>query len=963
MPGTPGGEPSRAVDARLVRILYLLFVVSGAAGLVYEVLWASLLGGLVGGTTATHTVVLAAFMGGLALGNHFGGRWADGTIAPLRLYAYLEAVVGVFGILSPQLADLAGTTYVALAPVPGGSLEFLDGPLRLALAVLTILPASFAMGATLPTLVRACTTSLAGLGTSVGWLYFINSVGATAGALSASFLVMPSFGLDFGLILTGSTNLLLALIALALARSTPDSPQEAPKPDEEPAAPTPVSEARTYAPAQVKAAVAAVVLSGMAAMVIEIVWTRVLALTMGGSAHAFAIMLGTFIAGIAVGGVVAARVARGDRDAYRPLLVAEAAAAVSLVVLLPWYDHLPFLFHGAASVLAPKADAYSAYLVTCTAIAMLAMLLPTIALGATLPLASRVVTASLGQAGQKVGDVFSVNTIGNVAGATLGGLVLVDALGIEVTLRIGVFLLVLATVRLLWTLPAARLRTFGLAGSGVAALVLVVLPGWDPTLIHSGLYRSLEADLQSVEQLRQAQRIEFLFEDDDAEATVAVIENDRGLRLLRVNGKSDAGNRGDVPTQLMVGQLPFLFHPDAKRVLIVGLGSGITVGGVLTQPVDHVDVVEISPAIVEASRLFDAWSGAPLDDERVTLHVRDARNILRVLPEDARYDIIISQPSNPWQPGSAMMFTREAYELMASRLAPGGVLSQWFQTYEMDDDVLGVILRTYGGVFPKARVFNSRRNDMILIASRDGLKTDIPAMRRVLERPKVLASLARTTRDRRPPTLETLLMHEVMGPEEFRKRWSAHQEEGIHTDRLPVLQYIAPKAFFVGARAEAFAKADARRRPRASSELLLAPLLGKGPLSDERLATVDAYLAAADYPLDKGLAAAVALERWRRAPKDPARLTRLKQLELLGEVGESQRVELLAAAGPPADARTCLARVRRELEVLRTRTSIFTPVPTTALDTQRNDCLKRFPELRSQLTIVDDEARRYRSQR
>ena len=235
-------------------------------------------------------------------------------------------------------------------------------------------------------------------------------------------------------------------------------------------------------------------------------------------------------------------------------------------------------------------------------------------------------------------------------------LTLVPLVGLEWTLRIGALLVALASLRRhslgLSQWVRARYQRRGTRPSSLS----LFLHGTHCSS-HSGLYRSLEHEVGSVEHFRATSgKIDFLFEEDDEEATVSVIENANGHRLLRVNGKSDAGNHRDVPTQVLVGQLPFFFHADAKRVLVVGLGSGITVGSVLTHPVEHVDVVEISPAIVNGSR-FRRVEPRPLDDPRVTLHVRDARNS-RVLPEDVKYDVIVSEPSNPWQPGSAALFSQ-----------------------------------------------------------------------------------------------------------------------------------------------------------------------------------------------------------------------------------------------------------------------------------------------------------------
>ncbi|MCB9729993.1 MAG: fused MFS/spermidine synthase [Deltaproteobacteria bacterium] len=938
---------SAARSRYTTRVLALAFAVSGAAGLIYEVVWADLLGLLVGGTTATHTVVLAAFMGGLALGNRFGGVWADRTTRPLRLYARLEAVSGVLAILSPTLATLAGQLYVAIAPGPDSALVFLDLPLRLALAAAAILPGAVAMGGTLPALVRATSERLGDLGSTVGWLYFIHSVGATLGAFGAGFILVPTFGLDLALICAGILYLLLAVLASLLDMAERTASQ---RPQPPPAAP---AEARVYPAPIRRAALQTVFLSGIAAMIVEIVWTRVLALTMGGSAQAFSIMLCTFIGGIAFGGLIAARVARGDRDAFRPLLIAEAVAAGSLILLLPFYDSLPLLFHDAAGTVARERGAYPLYLAMCTATALVAMAVPTLAIGATLPLASRVATPSHDEAGRGVGSTFSVNTVGNVLGAALGGLVLVPLLGLELALRAGAAVLLLAALRLA-LVPGGKplLARPALLALGALAVLLVVAPRWNPYLIHSGLYRSLDTDYGSEADFdASTDDVRFLFAEDDAEATVSVVENSIGHRLLRIDGKSDASNRGDVPTQVLVSQLPTFFHEAPKRVLIVGLGSGISVGTLLAhEEIERIDVVEISPAVARASRYFDEWSGAPLSDPRVHLYIRDARSFLRTAPADARWDIIINEPSNPWQPGSAKLFTEEFFALLASRLAPGGVMSQWVQTYEISDDVVQILLTTYASVFPDARVWNPRGNDLVLVASPSGLEPDTDFMAAQLARPAIAREMARVMPDGSHLGLLEFLALEIMGPTRFHANFRGGESLlPHHGDRFPVLQYEAPRAFFVGKRAEFFRHHDARRSERERTDLLIAGWLGDRALPEADLRRLEEMFLARGRMLDGPIARALIGERWERDPDDLDVLRALQRAGDLVFLAETQLWERTLAEGPPADAATCIDWVDYEFRRMASELNVFTRPRFSRYDAASKLCRARFPALSERL--------------
>jgi spermidine synthase len=931
-------------------ILAFAFAVSGAAGLIYEVVWADLLGLLVGGTTATHTVVLAAFMGGLAIGNRLGGGLADRTDRPLRLYARLEVVSGLLALLSPGLATVAGDIYAAVAPAPDSALALLDLPLRLALAAAAILPGAVAMGGTLPALVRATSERLGDLGSTVGWLYFIHSFGATLGAFGAGFVLVPTFGLDLALVASGLLYLLLAVLATLLDVASQTGATAAP-----PVAPA--TPPRVYPAPMRRAAMQAVFISGIATMIVEIVWIRVLALTMGGSAQAFSIMLCSFIGGIAIGGLFAAGAARDDRDAFRPLLIAESVAAGSLILLLPWYDTLPLLFHDLAGAVAREPGAYPLFLTVCTVVALAAMAIPTIAMGATLPLASRVATAHHDEAGRGVGSTFSVNTVGNVIGASVGGLILVPTLGLEITLRVGAAVLLLSALRLAVMDPSrAWHRRPAVIALAALAVLLLALPRWSPALMHSGLYRSLDSEFGSADEFRATtDDVEFLFAEDDAETSVSVVENAVGHRLLRIDGKSDASNRGDVPTQVMVSQLPMIFRPDAKRVLVVGLGSGISVGTLLAHGIERIDVVEISPAVARASRYFDEWSGAPLADPRVHLYVQDARSFLRTSPADQRWDVIVSEPSNPWQPGSAKLFTEEYFRLLASRLAPGGIMSQWVQTYEVSDEVVETVLATYSTVFPNARVFNPRGNDMVLVAApgelpAGELPVDLARIEATLAHPPVAREMARINPDGAPLDMLGFLSLEVMGPRHFRKHYaSADRDAVLHTDRFPILQYEAPRAFFVGARAQQFKHMDGRRTPRDRADTLLAEWLGDRQFTDGELQALAARFRLRGRMLDQPIAHALTSALWTRHPED---LGLLRALETSGDleiVAEKQLWDRQLAVGPPADGPGCLRWVDYEFRRMAEAMSVFTPPRFDAYDAAHASCLSRFPALRERL--------------
>jgi hypothetical protein len=291
-------------------------------------------------------------------------------------------------------------------------------------------------------------------------------------------------------------------------------------------------------------------------------------------------------------------------------------------------------------------------------------------------------------------------------------------------------------------------------------------------------------------------------------------------------------------------------------------------------------------------------------------------------------------------------------------------MSQWVHTYEMDENVLDVILHTYARSFERPRVWSARGNDMVMVAAAEGdLEVDFDRMTKRLALPRVASEMRRITPDDRPMTLDTLLMHEVMAPRQFRAVWAGAEEQTIHTDRIPVLQYIAPKAFFVGANAKAFRRRDARQLPRERGDLLLARRLPSGPLSVERLLEVDNYFAARDFKVDHGVASAVALRLAELRPDTLEHIERLQELELLEVPTVRRQWSMAAERISELDQDQCLMLIAQELRRVIQSTSIFTSVPLDGYVKARSGCIARFPELdNSTIRGMDQRASRYAPQ-
>jgi spermidine synthase len=697
------------VSSRRVLLLAAFFL-SGLAALVFQLVWTRLLL-LALGTTATAVgIVLAAFMGGMAVGSASAGSRRVARLDPVVTFAALEGFVGIYALVSPFVLD-------RISGIPSTGAQFVA-------ALAALLPATVAMGASLPVLVRALRTENEPLAFGMGQLYAANTAGAVLGPLFAVFWFFPSVGLSATLWIGASLDFLVCAGVLATRK-----PSAGPMLGE---VELPPGAGRV--PSFVLAAVA---LSGASAMVYEVAWGRTLSMVYGSSLYGVSIMLSTFLLGIALGAFFAARLLRKRRTNLplsrlaKALVFSASFAFLSLVVA----RSLPFLFlNFYTSFEGREGTLFFSQFV----IAALLMLPSTIALGATLPLAVDALPLSA-DSGAQVARLYSFNLGGSALGALAASLVLLSSLGIEFSIRVAAVAVLVMALLLLARAPKFSVPTGAIAASFIL-VILALDPSGERALKSFGIYSG--ADTYSRYDLGQLRDVvaahELLFYRDGPTASVAVQKIERFV-LLKINGKTDASNGpGDVQTQLLLGHLPFLTG-DPKRVAVIGWGSGMTVGAVLEHPVERVDAFEIEPAVIEASRFFEPDNGVPLEDQRVRLVLGDARNELR--HRDERYDLIISEPSNPWLTGVANLFTLDFFEAAAKRLEDDGVLCQWFHLYGMSEESTRTLLATFRAVFPEVVAFKDR--DLILLGSRKPILLSAERLDELYQDAETAASLER----------------------------------------------------------------------------------------------------------------------------------------------------------------------------------------------------------------------------
>ena len=777
----------------------LVFAASGAAALIYEVTWTRLLTLQLGHGVAAASTVLAAFMGGLAVGSALGGRL--GSRIPrtdaLGAYAGLEIAIAVLALAIPfELRALNPLLSTAYADGSGGTAF---GVLRLISSLLVLSLPAAAMGATFPVASRWFVTGAGAAARDAGSLYAANTVGAAIGALVAGFVLLPFMGL------AGATWVAIALNAVAaggayliskgvVSRRVEEAPKEtkaANKPGKRhkstktagSSAGLRSREALEPSAGRPGLAAAALGISGFASLALQVVWTRLFALILGPTTYAFSIIVSIFIAGLAVGAGVASRLVTRVRQPAVALSVCLSLSVGLAAVSAALVDRGLL----AVAEIVAQPDATFTRVLSRQALLALGLLLPmTIAFGAAFPFAVAAATHRDETVAADLGLIYAVNTTGAIAGALLSGFAFIPAAGLHGTLRL---VTIVGAIGALAVLFAGRSKGRSLVfAAGLALAVLAVgafPPQWDRLLLSSGAYKYASV-LQGPDIRTALTAGELLYYREGASGTVAV-RRVGGTTSLSIDGKVDASNAGDMLTQRLLAHVPMLLHPDPKRVAILGLGSGVTLDSALTHPVEHADVLEISPQVVEAVSYFDDENHRAIGDPRTRMILGDGRTHLLLTSQ--QYDVIVSEPSNPWMAGIASLFTQEFFRAAKDRLAPGGILCQWAHTYDISTRDLQSIVATFVSVFPDGTLWLVGDGDVLLIGSTAPLEPRLAEVPNTWKRPGVAESLASV--DAREPN-HILSLFVAQGRQ--LADWSAGAP--VQSDNRAALEFSGPQSIF-----------------------------------------------------------------------------------------------------------------------------------------------------------------------
>ena len=719
-------------------------------------------------------ITLSVFMGGLSLGSWLAARWGDRLLQPLRLYGVCEIIIGLYALAFPLLLGLFETSYQDVyRDFFETSPERYHG-FRFIFAFIILLVPTVFMGATLPIIVRQFAYKIHMLGLRVGQFYSINTMGAIGGTLAAGFVLLPNFGVSNTVTLAVAINLAIGIAAilmsagLALEKASHDNGQL-------------LRDTETSRTQRVVLSVMA--LSGFAALALEVVWMRILIQSFSATVYAFTIMLACFLVGIFYGSHKASKIVDGHDHPLRLLLTLEVWLAGSVAILAVVAFIIPGFFGnliwGLTAITGGKFG--TASIIAQFGVSIPLIIVPTLLLGATFPVAVKAFTYEVERRAHGTGAVYSANTAGGVFGALAGGFILLPTFGTIGSLIIIASLFAVAGILILFfrrDIGAITIRTpkvaVALVLAFVASLAALSLPS--QTVVNFNLQQSTTPDI--------------IFHGEGVTQTVDIVRSKRNHTIMMINGNIEADTTYIQRRHFILkGHLPLLLHPDPKDVAVVGLGLGITLGASERHPtVDNIRLVELSPEMVRAHAYIRDVTGNLLDSRKINLRIDDGRNFMAM--SDESFDMITADPIHPRITGVGYLYTREYYEDIKKRLRPGGVVTQWMPMYRISRKSFDIAFRTFASVFPNASFWYVRGHGLF-VATVDDFRVDFKMVQERFSDPAVRKDLASI--DIQSP--ENMFGHLLMDAEHINKYLSRNNETAINTDDNAYLEYFTPFEF------------------------------------------------------------------------------------------------------------------------------------------------------------------------
>jgi len=742
-------------------LVYWLFLASGAAGLIYEVVWMRMLMRLLGATVLAYTIVLTAFMLGLALGGWHFGRRIDRRGRPLLVYAALEGGVAVWALVLPAGLSLAIVGFSAVARELAGA-EFITHLVRIVLAFAALLVPTTLMGGTLPVLSKFLVARTSDLGPRLGALYAVNTLGAILGAGAAGFVLIGRIGETHTTFVAIILNLTAAAGAVLLARVRPATAKATEPETQGGEASAPADGERQESPSRGLDLLVLVVVAvtGFTILAYEVLWTRLGVLLLSNTTYSFSLMLLAFLTGIAVGSAAMAAALRAWCPSWstRARIFAGIQIAIGVMVLVSLAAPVPAVRY-TLPLWTRLGGSLAAFLPGPVPAVFLLLAPLTVASGASFPLGAALYARQVRRVGAGVGAVYLWNTVGAAAGSAVAGFVLLPWLGISGSFLFCIGLNLAAGTLLFLTIPAPN-RVARL--SPVVVSIAIILVVFSYTFSVTGGLDVARTLLYK--RLQRAQNIPIFYREDiNGIVSVWVNPWDKDLwsndKRLYIDAQPMAvAYRYGMIYERLQAHYPLLLHPDPKDVLVICLGTGTTLGSVGQYPVSTIDCVELSPSVVTAGRYFKEQNHNILEDPRLTIYLQDGRNYLLTTPK--MYDVITAEPMHPHLAGTVNLYTKEYFELVKSRLRPGGVCSHWIPLHRMLPREIKESVQAFREVFPYTMLF-VETSEAIILGSDRPLSIDANRWRRLLGDPKISQDLEQVGLAGVPQLLSTYVMDDT----------------------------------------------------------------------------------------------------------------------------------------------------------------------------------------------------------
>jgi spermidine synthase len=772
-------------------VLFLLFFVSGAAALVYEVVWVRSLGLVFGASHLAVTTVLAVYMAGQAIGSSLFGSRADRTERPLRLYGLLEIGIGLSGLAFLGLMKVYPVLYAPLARVAEENRLYLT-VVRTAFAVLAMIVPTSLMGGTLPTLSRFVSGRSGGPARQLSFLYAANTLGAVAGTLVTGFFLLQTLGVTATMLLASGLSTVVGVTSILLQRRSRTSDRVgAPVTRRQgPQDPRPVSDLA------VQLTLLGVGLSGFCALGYEVLWTRMLTFVVGTSVYSFTIMLGAFLAGIALGshsfGVLSRRWKGRARGLVLLFAATQVAIGLSALMVTLLMRHLPSTADRVQVALAAlRSSVFGGRVASSFSLAFAYLLVPAFFMGMAFPVAGAVYSLGRERIGSAIGRLLTANTVGAILGSAVSGYALIYLFGIERSLQMLVIVNVATGCVVATSIGGRRWSVVAITSCAVLFLVARgASPGWgrvwDQKLF--AIYTSSGRSFDTPERVQEhLQDTEVLYYHEGVNETVSVVRPRGDVhKTFIVNGRPEASTAPvDVQLQRTLGHLPVLLHPDPRSVFVLGTGTGMTLGSTLVHPeVQRVTLGEIEEGVLGVARLFSDWNDHALDSPKLRIVFNDGRNFLASTRE--KFDVITADPIHPWSGGAAYLYTAEYFRTVAAALAPRGIAAQWLPLYELSTRDVRTVVRTFSEVFPHVMVWLTYY-DAVLVGSKEPILLDENDLARRMNRADLRSALAPI----QMASARDFLSYFVMGDAGAR---TFAQGGEINTDDNLFLEFSAPRS-------------------------------------------------------------------------------------------------------------------------------------------------------------------------